>query len=1132
MGRTCVVPSCTTGSAESNRAYKSKGLKPPTLYTCKLQSILPLWQKALAAQNYTKVVDKTTLVCALHFAPKDIDAVYKVVTPSGEQHSYAKTIPTLKPNAVPIIFGIPPISPATSEFNSPQTSNAPQTTTTTSTPVRSQYVFKVPKPVKLFSPSPRSSPSKTSPRVIVHSQPPPSSRARLFEPSSPLEPPSTSDTGPITLAEQGEPLAAPVTEPVTLSEREETQADQLSPETPSCTVEVHALVHSPPSSDRIVRGARPKKRRVLTDVDSIEFVSSEIVESPMFNILSVLHQSAHTVKLPGDLWGVHTNGIDFTIFCQVTAHMAVVKAVKITDSIVPQLFIHGSQCFNVSCPPLKQKSDIEKFLQHVHGMQVCAGCTDSDMKPDRSKHCMLLTTTKRCQPCVIHRKLIQRKEKESRGAMDKLRDSMRKAKRKLKTVSTKNKGLAEDADNLRSQILKVKRQTIEDLIKELPEQQQLVVRTCFDTSKCKKQGRRYTTEWIYECLLMRISAPKLYRRLCEDNKLPLPHLRTLRRYMKNISPTYGFNENILQGLSKRSEGFSEAERHGCLLLDEMALDENVKYDPASKQFQGVVDLGKYTKEEDRTKRGNHALVIMFQPFRGKWVQTIGAFLSRGACRGQLLQKIIVEAVGLIEQTGFKVDVVTTDGATWNRSMWKAFGLTMDENSCEHPVDQSRKLMFASDFPHLVKGLWTRMLNKKQLNTPDGLVNIHHWKVVHENEAKKGIKGNFTLSEDHLHPTNFQKMNVRLGMQFYGARVADAMEHLKEQGVHGLADSEPTIKFIRRINSLVDALNSRSPSDGLKADPENKHNKTLVEFLDYLYQMEEIARSREVLSERLSRKAFSVGENDELSASCFLGLLVTIKTALQLVEYLTDSLDYSYLMTRRINQDALEHFFGHIRSACGSNNHPDPIMFIQVYRLLCTYSLIKPPRGSNVSGADMLETLLKLKDTRGEDVSKKKVELESMIDMILDGDLPFLEEEVSDFELLQTPIDHFALTVFAGYISRKILKMKPANECEQCASQLILESEEDRRERETLLEIRTRGGLLRPSDTLFDLTFKLETAVLRVTEKTEMHADLLFTVLDRLLWSPDLNLPLIGEFNRAAAAQKKLKRNLAKTAKLA
>ncbi|KAE8738109.1 hypothetical protein FOCC_FOCC016419 [Frankliniella occidentalis] len=262
-------------------------------------------------------------------------------------------------------------------------------------------------------------------------------------------------------------------------------------------------------------------------------------------------------------------------------------------------------------------------------------------------------------------------------------------------------------------------ETINDIIKDLPEEQQLLVKTCFEAAKCEKKGRRYDSEWIYECLLMRISAPKLYRKLCTENKLPLPHIRTLRRYMKNISPTYGFNENILQALSSRAESFSEQEKHGCLLLDEMALDENTKFDPNTKQFVGVVTLGKYTKEADKTKAGNHALVIMFQPFRGKWVQTIGAFLSRGAVKGETLQKIIVEAIGLIEKAGFKVDVVTTDGATWNRAMWKSFGVTMDENSCEHPVDSTRKLMFASDFPHLVKGLWTRVLNKKQLNAPVG-----------------------------------------------------------------------------------------------------------------------------------------------------------------------------------------------------------------------------------------------------------------------------------------------------------------------------------------------------------------------------------------------------------------------------
>ncbi|KAE9522727.1 hypothetical protein AGLY_016874 [Aphis glycines] len=80
-----------------------------------------------------------------------------------------------------------------------------------------------------------------------------------------------------------------------------------------------------------------------------------------------------------------------------------------------------------------------------------------------------------------------------------------------------------------------------------------------------------------------------------------------------------------------------------------------------------------------------------------------------------------------------------------------------------------------------------------------------------------------------------------------------------------------------------------------------------------------------------------------------GLLISLKGALELAEYLCYKVGYSYLMTRRINQDALEHLFGNLRQGCGANQHPDPLQFKQIYRLLSCYSLIKPPKGSNISG---------------------------------------------------------------------------------------------------------------------------------------------------------------------------------------
>jgi len=52
----------------------------------------------------------------------------------------------------------------------------------------------------------------------------------------------------------------------------------------------------------------------------------------------------------------------------------------------------------------------------------------------------------------------------------------------------------------------------------------------------------------------------------------------------------------------------------------------------------------------------------------------------------------------------------------------------------------------------------------------------------------------------------------------------------------------------------------------------------------------------------------------------------------------------------------------MRSAYGSNDHPNAIIFIQMFRLIITYSLVKTSKGSNVSGGyNMINTLLNIKD---------------------------------------------------------------------------------------------------------------------------------------------------------------------------
>lgn len=132
-----------------------------------------------------------------------------------------------------------------------------------------------------------------------------------------------------------------------------------------------------------------------------------------------------------------------------------------------------------------------------------------------------------------------------------------------------------------------------------------------------------------------------------------------------------------------------------------------KFNRATLQMDGFVHMeeistGKAGKEDDI---GDHALVVMYQAYRGKTVQALAAFLSKGNVKAKELTNIILESTMKLEASGWFVDGVTMDGAPWNRKVWKAFGtITEEKPSTAHPYDDDddRRLWMFSDYPHLLK----------------------------------------------------------------------------------------------------------------------------------------------------------------------------------------------------------------------------------------------------------------------------------------------------------------------------------------------------------------------------------------------------------------------------------------------
>ncbi|KAK3907824.1 Transposable element P transposase, partial [Frankliniella fusca] len=134
----------------------------------------------------------------------------------------------------------------------------------------------------------------------------------------------------------------------------------------------------------------------------------------------------------------------------------------------------------------------------------------------------------------------------------------------------------------------------------------------------------------------------------------------------------------------------------------------------------------------------------------------------------------------------------------------------------HPCDENRRLWFASDFPHLVKNVKTRIVQRGTLKTPDGTVKLEHWKILHEVDSKKGIRAAPKLTSDHFAKDGYLTMRVSLAYSFFSEEVAVAMESYCNDKVQGLEDISATVAFIRRMNKLIDAMDANLPSTGLKA----------------------------------------------------------------------------------------------------------------------------------------------------------------------------------------------------------------------------------------------------------------------------------------------------------------------------
>ena len=190
----------------------------------------------------------------------------------------------------------------------------------------------------------------------------------------------------------------------------------------------------------------------------------------------------------------------------------------------------------------------------------------------------------------------------------------------------------------------------------------------------------------------------------------------------------------------------------------------------------------------------------------------------------------------------------------------------------------------------------------------------------------------------------------------------------------------------------------------------------------------------------------------------------------------------------------------LRFRGGLDHHPEATRFAQLYRLMSIYSLVKPNRGSNVTGGEICHALVTAAASNKTEAKLLKQQIKENVAKILqreDFD-PNCDLEISKQDL-QTHMDEVQQAVvghMAGFVAKTASK-KWCSNCNECKK--LITSSNPTLPQNMLIYYRSYGYLVYPSVPLFNLIKALENLILGVLHGG-LEEDTMFTVMDKLLES--------------------------------
>lgn len=266
--------------------------------------------------------------------------------------------------------------------------------------------------------------------------------------------------------------------------------------------------------------------------------------------------------------------------------------------------------------------------------------------------------------------------------------------------------------------------------------------------------------------------------------------------------------------------------------------------------------------------------------------------------------------------GAKFTVVATvaDLGPSNRGLLTVLGITTHKMFVEHPCNPSLRIYFFADVPHLLKLIRNHYLDDGFLLPGEKYISKTGLEELLEASQSSDLTMTFKLTKHMLDVQGNERMRVPPAAKMFSNNVSRAVKVCGEKGFIKYSNYKELSYVLKLVNDWFDIHNSMAEfgrHEGVNAFTASEKQVKILDEMTELF------------------KKIKIGKHE-----CCLpfqnGIIISNESLKGLYEMVKEKFQVNFIITRNLDQDVLENFFGFIRSMGSLYTHPDALQF--KYRL--------------------------------------------------------------------------------------------------------------------------------------------------------------------------------------------------------